>query len=287
MRSLQLIIILAVFTAAGAVAQPDQIIFPHDLHFENDVECADCHDAASSTAAADRLLPDMDVCADCHETDDDENCAMCHTNADEAGDYPHAAFGAALFGHAQHLDRGLNCKECHGEPAAAHPAMPSKGDCRVCHETGEDYTDCRMCHAEKQELLPITHGATWMSGHGLSAREDEARCYQCHTETTCSECHAGDNVRPRSHQLNYAFDHALDARGNQMQCAVCHLDPTYCSSCHIAERVLPTNHSQTGWVSSTGGGRHATEAVFNMESCISCHAEGASDPSCARCHGGE
>jgi hypothetical protein len=288
MRCLLLILLMTVVFPIAVAAQPDHILFPHDLHFENDVACADCHEgAATSTTAADPLLPDMEVCADCHETDDDETCGMCHLNVDEAGDYPHAVYGATLFGHSRHLDRGLKCQECHGDPAAAQPVVPGKRDCRVCHETGEDYADCRLCHLEKQDLIPISHGATWVNGHGLSAREDQSRCYQCHTETTCQECHAGDNVRPRSHKLNYAFEHALEARGNEMQCAVCHQDPNYCGNCHIAERVLPRDHSQTGWVSMSGGGRHATEAVFNLESCISCHSAGAAEPACARCHGGE
>jgi hypothetical protein len=287
MRTLLMVLLFAAASSVALAEPPDRIIFPHDLHFENDVECADCHDgAALSTLAADRLLPDMDVCADCHDTDDDENCAMCHTNADEAGDYPHAAYGAALFSHAGHLDRDMACQKCHGDPAAGRPAMPGKTDCRGCHETSDDYGDCRLCHAESRELLPVSHGATWVSGHGLDAREDQSRCYQCHTQNTCQECHAGDNVRPRSHRLNYAFDHAIDARGNEMQCAVCHQDPNHCGNCHIAERVLPRDHSQAGWVNGSGGGRHATEAVFNMESCISCHAGGAEEPACARCHGG-
>jgi hypothetical protein len=288
MRYLLICLALLVVPAAVFADQPDRILFPHDLHFENEVECANCHEGAVSSATpADRLLPDMEVCADCHEIDDDENCSMCHTNLDEAGDYHRQVFGAANFAHAPHLDRDLTCGECHGDPAAARPVLPGKPDCRGCHETADDYADCRLCHGEKTELRPANHGETWISGHGLLAHEDQGLCAQCHTQTTCQECHAGDNVRPRSHRLNYAFEHALEARGNELQCATCHLEPEYCSSCHIAERVLPTNHSQSGWVLGGGGGRHATEGLFNMESCIACHSTGAAEPSCARCHGGE
>ncbi len=285
-----LLFCLALYVAPAVVLadQPDRIQFPHELHFENDVECATCHEgAAASMTADDLLLPEMDVCADCHETDDDDNCGMCHTNVDEAGDYHRQVFGAALFAHAPHLDRDLTCRECHGDPAAVQPVLPGKADCRGCHETADDYADCRLCHGENKELRPASHGEIWLSGHGLLARENQALCAQCHTQTTCQECHAGDNVRPRSHRLNYAFDHALEARGNEIQCATCHQEPEYCSSCHIAERVLPSNHSQVGWVSASGGGRHATEGVFNLESCISCHSAGDEEPSCARCHGGD
>ncbi len=281
--------LMVLFGAAGNISgqEPDRIIMPHALHHDAEVDCATCHDGVeSSTSALDVFRPDMDVCADCHDVDDDEECAMCHTNLDNAGEYHRGTFGASRFSHALHADGGLDCSTCHGDPASAQPVLPGKPDCRGCHETADDYADCRMCHEEKKGLRPASHGETWVSGHGLLAREDQGLCAQCHTQATCRECHAGDNVRPRSHRLNYAFDHALEARGNELQCATCHQDPDYCSSCHIAERVLPWNHSQSGWVSASGGGLHTTEGVFNMESCIACHSTGAAEPSCARCHGG-
>ncbi len=284
----RVLLFLVLFAGPLAAAeQPDSILFPHDLHFENEVECTDCHEGVTgSTTAADHLLPEMDVCADCHDIDDEDECNLCHANVDQAGEYERPVYGAGRFAHAPHLARDMTCAVCHGEPTAANPSLPGKPDCRACHETADDYADCRLCHGPDQQLRPAGHGLTWRNGHGLQARQDEGSCYQCHTQTTCQECHSGDNVRPRSHRLNYAFDHALEARGQEMQCATCHEDPTYCSSCHLAERVLPRNHFQAGWVSASGGGQHAVEGVFNLESCIACHDTGAPEPSCARCHGG-
>ncbi len=287
MKNLCLILLVLLLPTRVRAEEPDRIIFPHDLHFEEELDCDACHDgAATSTMATDYLLPDMDACSDCHDVDDEDECAMCHTNADEAGEYDRPVYGANLFAHAAHLVGELDCASCHGKPTAAQPTVPGKPDCRVCHETAEEYADCRLCHAAAQNLLPVNHTTTWSNSHGLCARENPDQCWQCHTETSCQDCHAGDNVRPRSHRLNYAFDHALDARGNQMQCATCHLEPTYCSNCHIAERVLPQDHSQVGWVRNNGGGYHATEGLFNLESCIACHDTGAEEPTCARCHGG-
>jgi len=286
MKSLLLILLLSLVAASVLAEQPDRIIFPHDIHFAEEITCDNCHEgAAASNAATDRLLPEMDVCADCHDVEDDTECSQCHTNVDEAGEYERPIYGAARFAHAPHLVGDLTCSACHGEPAAAQPALPGKPDCRVCHETADDYGDCRLCHAAEQSLRPASHSTTWTNGHGLLAREDQGLCYQCHTETTCQECHAGDNVRPRSHRLNYAFDHSIEARGNEMQCATCHQEPTYCSNCHIAERVLPMDHSQGGWVNLSDGGRHAIEGLFSLENCIACHDTGAAEPSCAQCHG--
>ncbi len=287
MKSILLIFLLTATATVVLAADADQIIFPHDTHFDEEVECDTCHDGvAGSTSATESFRPEMDICADCHDVDDEDECSMCHTNADEAGEYDRPVYGAARFSHAPHLTQDLTCITCHGEPTAVQPIMPDKPDCRACHETADNYADCRMCHATEQDLLPVSHRLNWQSNHGLCAREDQDQCYQCHTETTCLECHAGNNVRPRSHSLNYTYNHAISARGNELQCATCHQEPTYCSSCHIAERILPQDHSQGGWVTTSGGGRHATEGVFNLESCIACHDTGAAEPSCARCHGG-
>ena len=173
-RTLTLPVLLLVLIATGLHAQdggPDHIIFPHDPHFENEVECAVCHeDARDSASPSDRLLPDMDVCADCHDVDDDTGCATCHSNVDEAGDYPRPAFGAGRFSHAAHLARDMACAACHGDPAAAHPVLPTKPDCRACHATADRYTDCRLCHEADQDLLPADHGAQWRSAPSTSPR---------------------------------------------------------------------------------------------------------------------
>ena len=280
-------ILLLLAFAASAQDGPDRIIIPHGTHFENDVSCLDCHEGVeASTSAGESFRPDMETCEGCHEVDDDETCTMCHTNPDEAGDYPGLHFGAAGFAHAPHVGADMDCAACHGDPAADSPALPGKPDCRGCHETADDYGDCRLCHAVGEELRPDTHDLAWINHHGIVAREDQDRCALCHTQTTCQECHVGDNVRPRSHRLNYAFDHALDARGNEMDCAVCHQDPDYCSSCHIAEHVLPLNHSQGNWVNGGDGGRHGLEGLFDIENCVACHSAGENSPTCAACHGG-
>jgi len=287
-RTILILPALAFAVAAVALAElPDRIIMPHRTHFENGVECAMCHEGATeSTRADDSLRPSMDVCANCHDVDDDTGCATCHTNVDMAGDYAPREFAAPKFPHAPHVEDGVGCAACHGDPAVAEPVIPGKPDCRACHETADDYADCLMCHEQVQQLRPLTHGALWDRNHGAWARDDEPTCALCHTQTTCQECHAGDNVRPRSHPLNFAFEHAAEARGNELECATCHQEADFCASCHRAQKVLPRSHSRVGWVRESDGGQHAIDGVFEIESCIACHSDGPNAPTCAACHGG-
>jgi hypothetical protein len=62
------------------ITNKDLINFSHSLHSDL-AECADCHSSVmQSSTLDDRLLPDHDDCANCHEVDDDEECSTCHSN---------------------------------------------------------------------------------------------------------------------------------------------------------------------------------------------------------------
>lgn len=255
----------------------------HVVHHEQDIDCETCHEAAwTSQAATDNLLPEKEVCADCHDVEDAEECGLCHVDVDDPQGYSHGSVVAQLFPHATHVEGGMSCADCHGK-ATQEPVLPEKPQCRGCHATVSGYEDCRVCHARDEELVPASHTPEWISFHGIDAGWDQGACETCHTQTDCQDCHAGDNVRPRSHPLGYVFNHALEARANEILCITCHEDQSYCTSCHIAEGVVPQNHSRSDW---RFGGAHGEEALFNMESCVACHDAGTDDPSCvgSGCH---
>jgi len=265
----------------------DELIFPHDVHFEEDIDCTDCHDGVeTSTSALSSHRPDMDVCAECHDTEDEDLCAQCHTNVDAAEALTPATMSGWNFSHVAHLGADIDCSDCHGDVAVVAPRLPEKALCRSCHETADDFTDCRLCHADDESLTPADHTTGWTNFHGVQARFEQTRCDLCHTRSGCQDCHAGDNVRPRSHDLDFAFGHAIEARGRETDCMTCHQEPEYCSSCHQAERVMPRNHSRADWVRIPDGGRHAEDGLFDLEGCIACHDAGDEAPMCARCHGG-
>lgn len=269
-----------------AVGEAERTIHPlHAFHAENEIDCETCHaEAWTSRSGEDELRPGMDLCADCHDVEDEEECGVCHVSVDDMQGYADRPVAIGRFPHAAHVENGMDCAACHTIGDGGEPRRPAKASCRGCHATASQMADCHVCHLESEPRIPVSHVPRWMQLHAIEAGWDQTGCQNCHTQSDCQDCHAGDNVRPRTHRLNYAFDHALEARGNEMRCATCHEDPQFCVACHATEQVLPRNHSRADWVLGSGG-RHAEEARFDLESCIACHDAGTASPTCARCHG--
>lgn len=284
MKSIAICLFLIGLFAATAVAGEETsvgIYFDHALHAEQDLECDACHEAAwTSRLGSDWLLPEKDTCADCHDVDDDESCGMCHVDPEDPVGFAETESKVDLFSHAAHVGAQMECGGCHGADLAML-AMPAKSECRSCHVTASDLADCSLCHTEGAEYVPASHGPMWEAWHGVEAGHDAQSCANCHAQVDCQDCHAGDNVRPRSHRLNFAFDHSVEARAGEAECATCHFEPSFCNDCHAGEGIIPSNHFEPGWT----GNLHGVEALLEMESCISCHETGTGDADCAVCHG--
>ncbi len=278
--------VLILVTATLVIGTPaDHLPAIHAIHGELELECADCHEGVTeSTRGSDDLLPAKDLCAECHDVEAVDECAMCHSDPEHATALSRRTERAQNYNHSVHLGLDLVCADCHGDAVTGEPERAEMALCRTCHETSGGGDDCLLCHADGEDLLPSDHRAGWEWFHGGEARVNEASCANCHVQSECQDCHAGDNVRPRAHGLNYEFRHALDAKGNDMDCAACHSEPQFCAGCHLANQVLPESHSRGDWLGSRGG-RHAEDAIFEMESCIACHDQGAAAPICAECHG--
>jgi len=273
------------------------VIFDHVLHVQdNDMACDDCHSGVeASTSGLDNLLPDMDVCSDCHDVEDDAECGSCHVNPDDPEGSMYITTYSQKFAHEKHLARGFECETCHAsllmpdEPDASPlPAMP---DCQSCHEMESASLECATCHMPDDVLRPASHTPDFLHSHSDMAQSDAhaalngLQCQSCHDDDFCSDCHEGDNVGRRSHPLNYEFTHAMDARGQEKACISCHTDQTFCVDCHNDNQVMPRNH-RPGWVNRIpgDGGLHSLEASRDLNNCIACHQDNA-DQICQPCHG--
>jgi len=266
---------------AGLHAKDSDIIFAHEYH--SDLDCVDCHaDIEQSTTARDRNLPSMDVCADCHDVDSDDECGTCHRQPDDPLASPHPE-RTIVFGHQTHLGRKTECAACHGTVATSTETMPehmpAMRQCFTCHDGVKIDDDCALCHADHITLADI-HPLDWVNRHGGEAAMNRDWCAQCHLhEDTCLQCHRGDNLTGEIHDLNYLYTHGLDAKSKRIECIRCHDNQTFCVACHQLENRIPWLHSTIGWLTN-----HGAAARRDVENCAACHD--TADPTCARvgCH---
>ena len=178
---------------ASASPEPSEEIFPpqsitirfnHKKHVkELSLSCKVCHAAAfASLASSDRLFPrPTETCDNCHEVDHANpanvhltsslaagsaakapsgQCAFCHTGYKPAdGNHvPVLALPRAnmVFNHKKHLDRNIQCAQCHGDVGqlelATRDQMPRMRGCFGCHQMsdsaarGTAKSDCLVCH---------------------------------------------------------------------------------------------------------------------------------------------
>ncbi len=274
-----------------------ELIFSHRLHVEDQgLVCTDCHGGvAESQMGSDNLIPTMEVCADCHDVKDQNECSTCHSNPANPQPGPRIETYSAKFSHKRHLDADLACENCHAGMEKAEVAtvgiLPGMVKCIDCHDQhAVANVECSTCHAPGEDLVPVSHGADFIHAHSDLARTNapvngDKTCQTCHSVDYCQDCHEGDNLDRFSHPLNYAYTHALDAQAFERNCQTCHTDRQFCNDCHNNNMVLPRSHVP-GFVNNiTGdGGRHAFEAENDIESCMSCHESNAEEI-CQKCHG--
>lgn len=135
---------------------PEQpIAFSHRVHVnEKEISCFFCHEGAMTTAHAG--VPPLATCMLCHDRviihHPEIEKLHAHYNSGEpvewvkVNDLPDHAF----FNHALHVNRQIDCAECHGnvrEMDRIKPVKEFKMDmCIDCHRQEDVTTDCFTCH---------------------------------------------------------------------------------------------------------------------------------------------
>lgn len=294
------VLILAIFMFIGIIVANSQqsnqsnLIFSHRFHAQEvEASCTDCHETVlESNAASDNLLPAMQTCYNCHD-EEDTACTYCHVNPDQAREVNRIVSFKAKFPHSKHAESDSDCLKCHegislDETAEGALHIPSNQICSDCHGTA-DYVEqqdlCLQCHERDFRFKPEDHTKMWQKNHGLVSQIEASSCKHCHQNNYCIQCHEGDNLNRLAHPLNFRNNHGIQAKGNKDNCLSCHQEFAFCIECHKTEMVMPKNHSYANWSNTKEGGRHAREALYDFDSCLSCHNDAYSDNICLRCHG--
>jgi hypothetical protein len=319
---------------------PQQITirFNHKKHVqEMKQSCKVCHAAAfGSLDSGDSLLPKpTQTCDSCHDVDhsDPKNvkagteangqCTFCHLgeNAGVGGKVAAVVIPKPnlRFPHKKHLDRNVQCGQCHGKieelELATRDQLPRMAGCFTCHQMsgaaqGDAKGNCDNCHITEPNgklslsfgtgmLIPpqwlhnAAHTADWIERHKTVAADDSAFCGSCHANTFCTDCHDG-KVRDRKvHPNDWLSMHPQAARQDNPRCTSCHAEQTFCADCHrrvgVARDTASGNRpegrrfhppSATWTVGPRSATHHSWEAERNLNACVSCHTE----RDCATCH---
>ncbi len=276
---LVLLLLPLVMTAAPEL----DIIFPHAFHVEDmGVDCAQCHPGVdASVAGSDNLLPEMDICLECHDGDTaGDDCAQCHRDPDDPQAAPRITNWLPKFSHDTHRP-DTDCERCHGGVTASLDAksrhLPKMGLCMECHVTPLTMQGCDLCHQPQDELLPASHDPDWVMMHAAAGK---GRCAQCHSEDQCEDCHTGTDGEIIFHDVNHLLTHGLDYRMQSSDCAVCHTDYASCRDCHDSNQILPLWHLDIEYRE----GVHGAEALIDPAYCTLCHGEATQAASCDECH---
>jgi hypothetical protein len=293
MKRFRLLILLLLMNwmmyAQGTV---DGLKFNHKVHQDNEIECLTCHqNVETSQTGTDNLIPEMDVCADCHDIENENECATCHLDVENNPNATHIIDYNQKFSHERHLKKIQSCTTCHQMENEKILTVPEMKNCINCHENKTVSTECSTCHMPGENLKPGNHTGDFLHTHGQLARTNgmsahkTSDCNTCHTVNQCQECHQGENLDRLTHPLNFAFSHSLEARGKEKNCQTCHAERSFCIDCHKENQVLPGSH-RIGWVNNIpgDGGMHKVEARMDLENCMACHETDAS-VICQPCHG--
>jgi hypothetical protein len=113
--------------------------------------------------------------------------------------------------------------------ASPHPQALGQGRpmCTECHEN-EPMKDTLKLYSS------FNHTPDFVQNHKFLANQDSATCAACHSQASCSECHAGKGVLNPSVKLADRPDRVSPHRGDYLSLhrVEGRIDPTSCFKCH-------------------------------------------------------
>lgn len=249
------------------------LTFSHEQHFQQDVECEFCHEAATkSLRADDRLLPAHPECESCHDiesaakglpADPKSACEDCHKNFDRKTqkDPPKASFPSAnlLMNHRVHREKKIDCSTCHNSSItntmrevglATRLQLPKMETCLGCHDGKTASSKCSTCHVS--------------DGTGRIAQQFTSGVLRP----------AQGDPFGLDHGPRFEFNHGTRAKLDRTLCMECHTEGS-CASCHDGLQK-PLSVHPNDFISL-----HPLQARQDSTRCEACHRF---QSFCAACH---
>jgi predicted CXXCH cytochrome family protein len=279
------------------------------------VACLSCHAAGGVRTPMAVASAGAAICLDCHAHAAETHlaasvdCSRCHVPLAEAVELAPERIAGFPRPASHERDDFL----------AAHAPGSARlqASCSVCHAR----ESCARCHANEDRLPQVTALApdprvaglvaglaprypvpsshrqqSWDHAHGSAARNERARCDNCHTRTLCTGCHvepAGTSAaviaalpaspagvrtvgtgRTRTvHAPGVLSSHGGLAAAGALECTQCHTQ-RHCAECHKgsdSRAFHPSNFLE----------RHSVDVFAAAGECQSCHS---SETFCRACH---
>jgi hypothetical protein len=176
-----------------------------------------------------------------------DSCKRCHEKTvTEARTTTYDQDGGVVMSHAEPLEAGMTCLQCHlfTEEALVTAKNGRMQTCVLCHDGKQARADCGYCHQKSPTAVASEKPSPDMATE-LVTVSPQAYCYNCHNPRPCDSCH-GLRI-PHSAAFQDTGDEktmgihadAARQRGWRM-CVKCHnaKSPTgavLCDSCHGPE----------------------------------------------------
>ncbi len=187
-----------------------------------------------------------------------------------------ASADSPRFDHKGHIDRGVDCVDCHGEENVDWQGMPELEFCMECHED----IDPEVEESERASAFYDEQGVgQWIHAGAVSAEVKFTHSLHIKGPESCLDCHA-----------NVATSSAIyvSAALSMEDCTTCHTEKARklqdCASCHkeLREDVAPKSH-RAGFRQAHG--RTAIHGDYDTlpQNCSYCHTKS----SCDECHRAE
>lgn len=216
------------------------IRFDHTPHLKElrrgkQLRCVSCH---SQIVQGQHIVVTTDTCYLCHFKDlehgrDDQTIAGCKACHDAPKERIQTAVG--LFNHAEFVDRGVGCQNCHSDSLAGDGNVPRQ-HCWNCHNKPADIAkydqpelvhklhvyehkvECRSCHVQIEHNLiagaPAGDDVVKAASHML---QDQGKCGQCHGGS-----HSASLDVYRGHGARGVPDLPSPMFRAQVDCIACH-----------------------------------------------------------------